>query len=285
MKAAPFEWHRPATLAEAVAVLAEVAPGDGRILAGGQSLLPAMALRVARPTHLVDINGIAELGVLVVQGDALRIGAMVRHARFHDPVENGALGALMARVVRHIAHWPIRTRGSFGGSLCHADPASEWPLVAAVLGAEMEAQSVRGLRRIAVGDFQRGPLETALAPDEILRSVALPLLPPGTRFGFEEVARRAGDFAQAMALAVLRLDASGRIAGARIGIGGVEATPRRMAAVEALVDGKVPSAALFAEAGKAAAAEADPMEDAPYRLALVRAVVERALARTVERLA
>lgn len=279
MKPAPFEWHRPATLAEAVATLADVAPLDGRILAGGQSLLPAMALRVARPPHLVDINGIAELSVLATEGDHLRIGALVRHAAFHRPVVEGPLGTLLATVVRHIAHWPIRTRGCFGGSLCHADPASEWPLVAAVLDASVQAISTRGERRLDASDFLRGPLETALTPDEMLQSVTLPLLPDDARFGFEEVARRAGDFAQAMALVVLRQDALGRITEARIGIGGVEEVPRRLAAIEALVTGRVPSATLYADAGRAAAEACNPMEDAPYRRALVRAVVSRALAR------
>ncbi|WP_439552049.1 FAD binding domain-containing protein [Falsiroseomonas sp.] len=277
MKAPPFEWHRPATLAEAVATLAAVAPQDGRVLAGGQSLLPAMALRIARPPHLVDINGIAELGAWGVEGDALRIGALVRHVAFQRPAAPGPLGALMATMVRHIAHWPIRTRGSFGGSLCHADPASEWPLLAVVMGAEMRAVSARGERRLAASAFLRGPLETALAADEILAGVTVPLLPADARWGFEEVARRAGDFAQAMALVVLRQDALGRIAEARIGIGGVEAVPRRLASVEAMVTGRVPSAALFEEAGRTAAAACEPMEDAGYRRALVRAVVSRAL--------
>jgi aerobic carbon-monoxide dehydrogenase medium subunit len=277
VKAPPFEWHRPATLAEAVATLAAVAPQDGRVLAGGQSLLPAMALRIARPPHLVDINGIAELGAWGVEGDALRIGALVRHVAFQRPAAPGPLGALMATMVRHIAHWPIRTRGSFGGSLCHADPASEWPLLAVVMGAEMRAVSARGERRLAASAFLRGPLETALAADEILAGVTVPLLPADARWGFEEVARRAGDFAQAMALVVLRQDALGRIAEARIGIGGVEAVPRRLASVEAMVTGRVPSAALFEEAGRTAAAACEPMEDAGYRRALVRAVVSRAL--------
>jgi carbon-monoxide dehydrogenase medium subunit len=277
VKAPPFEWHRPATLAEAVATLAAVAPQDGRVLAGGQSLLPAMALRIARPPHLVDINGIAELGAWGVEGDALRIGALVRHVAFQRPAAPGPLGALMATMVRHIAHWPIRTRGSFGGSLCHADPASEWPLLAVVMGAEMRAVSARGERRLAASAFLRGPLETALAADEILAGVTVPLLPTDARWGFEEVARRAGDFAQAMALVVLRQDALGRIAEARIGIGGVEAVPRRLASVEAMVTGRVPSAALFEEAGRTAAAACEPMEDAGYRRALVRAVVSRAL--------
>ena len=281
MKPARFQWHRPGTSAEAAAILAHVAPEDGRVLAGGQSLLPAMALRMARPGHLVDINAIPELAQLAVGQGLLRIGATVRHAAFHHPVAPGPLGVLLAEVVRHIAHWPIRTRGSFGGSLCHADPASEWPLVATVLGAEITALSIRGARRIAAADFLRAPLETALAPDELLQVVALPLLPDDACFGFEEVARRAGDFAQAMALVVLRRDVAGRIVEARIGIGGVEPVPRRLPRVEALVNGAAPSAGLAAEAGAVAAAEAEPMDDPPYRRALVRSVVGRALSRAL----
>lgn len=274
-----FQWHRPSTVAEAAAMLAEVAPEEGRILAGGQSLLTAMALRMARPPHLVDVNAVAELGALSVAGGTLRIGATVRHAAFHRPVAPGPTGALLSEVVRHIAHWPIRTRGTFGGSLCHADPASEWPLVSVVLGAAMTARSMRGTRSIAAGDFLRGPLDTALAPDDLLEAIAIPLLPGDARFGFEEVARRAGDFAQAMALAVLRIDAAGRIADARLGIGGIEAAPRRLASVESILNGATPSDRLFAEAGAAAAAEVQPLDDPPYRRALVRAVVARALSR------
>ena len=281
MKPPPFIWHRPTVAAEAAAILAEVVPEDGRILAGGQSLLPAMALRVARPGHLVDINAVAEFATLSVQNGTLRIGATVRHNAFQRPVAPGPLGALLSEVVRHIAHWPIRTRGTFGGSLCHAEPASEWPLVAAVLGAEITALSTRSARRIGAAAFLRGPLETALAPDELLQSVELPLLPDDARFGFEEVARRVGDFAQAMALVVLRLDAAGRIAGARLGLGGVEVVPRRLPGVEALLNGAAPSPRLLAEAGAAAVTEAEPMEDPAYRRALVRGVVARALGRAL----
>src|SRR6202035_1217768 len=154
MKPAPFQYHAPKTVAEAVAVLADVAHADGRLLAGGQSLVPTMAFRLARPAHLVDINGIAELDRIVVADGRLAIGACVRHAAFYRPVADGPLGRLMSSVVRHIAHHPIRTRGTFCGSLVNADPASEWCLVAAtlgaeMLGAEMVAQSGRGRRVIA----------------------------------------------------------------------------------------------------------------------------------------
>ena len=149
MKPAPFIRHVPRTVAEAVRILAEVAGQDGRVLAGGQSLVPIMAFRLAKPAHLVDINEIEELGRIASDGKTLRVGALVRHAAFHKPVVEGPLGAILSHVARHIAHYPIRTRGTFCGSLAHADPASEWCLVAATLDATMVAKSTRGERLIA----------------------------------------------------------------------------------------------------------------------------------------
>src|SRR5215213_3834387 len=201
MKPAPFVHHEPRTVQEAVALLAEMAPEDGRILAGGQSLVPAMALRLARPTHLVDINRVEALDRLSFEDDALSIGACVRHAAFHRPVGEGPLGPLLTSVVRHIAHYPIRTRGTLCGSLANADPASEWCLVAATLDATLVAESTRGRRTIPAAEFFLGFLTTALEPDEILVETRLPVLPSGTRFGFHEFSRRAGDFAQAMSMA------------------------------------------------------------------------------------
>src|SRR5690349_15975949 len=229
MKPAPFRYHAPKTLDEAVALLAEVAPDDGRVLAGGQSLVPTMAFRLARPAHLVDINGIQSLAKVTANGGGLSIGACVRHAAFHRPVVEGPLGKLLSTVVRHIGHYPIRTRGTFCGSLAHADPASEWCLVAAMLGAELLARSVRGTRTIAASDFFRGAMSTALEPDELLVEARLPLLPRRTRFGFYEFSRRSGDFAIAMALVV-------RGAQTWIGVGGAEASPRRIREAEAAVD-------------------------------------------------
>jgi aerobic carbon-monoxide dehydrogenase medium subunit len=267
-------------LAEAVRLLAELAPQDGRILAGGQSLVPIMAFRLARPTHLIDINAVAGLEVLTVRDEVLHIGARVRHAAFHRPVQQGPLGAMLAAVVRHVAHYPVRMRGTFCGSLAHADPAAEWCLAAATLDAELVALSVRGERRLAAGDFFQGTMATALAPDELLAETRLPILPADTRFGFEEFSRRAGDYALAMALVVLRVE-DGFIAAPRIGIGGAEAMPRRIEAVEAAVSGRRPGEAVFREAAAAAATVIDPIEDAQtnaqYRRELVGAMVYRAL--------
>jgi len=280
MKPAIFRYHAPKTLDEAVAVLAEVAPDDGRVLAGGQSLVPIMAFRLAKPTHLVDINGIKELAQITVADGQLRIGACVRHAAFYEPVCEGPLGKLLATVVRKIAHHPIRTRGTFCGSVAHADPASEWCAVVATLDAEMVARSNRGTRIIAARDYFDGIMTTALNDEDILIEVRLPLLPPDTRVGFQEFSRRAGDFAMSMAVVTYRLD-GGKIVDARVGIGGTEPFPRRIAEAEAALNGKAPGPEAFRAAGEAAAAAVEPLEDiqisAEYRRDLVLAMTRRAL--------
>src|SRR5215472_12688469 len=228
MKPAPFRYHAPKTIEEAVETLAEVAGDDGRVLAGGQSLVPIMAFRLAKPAHLVDINGVEALRRLAIDGDKLSIGACVRHAAFHKPVVDGPLGRLLAKVVRHIAHYPIRTRGTFCGSIAHADPASEWCLVAAALDAEMVARSAGGTRTIAARDFFQGIMTTALNENELLTEVRLPILPADTYCGFYEFNRRAGDFAIAMALANYRLQ-DGKMVEPRVAVGGAEPLPRRIA--------------------------------------------------------
>jgi carbon-monoxide dehydrogenase medium subunit len=280
MKPAAFQYHAPKSIEEALAMLAEFAPDDGRVLAGGQSLVPTMAFRLARPHHLVDINGIEALRRLAVEGDKLVIGAGVRHQAFRLPVVDGPLGALLSRVMRHIAHYPIRTRGTFCGSIAHADPASEWCLVAATLGADMVARSARGTRVIAAADYFQGIMTTALEPDELLAEVRLPLLPADTRTGFYEFNRRAGDFAMGMALVTFRV-AGGVIAEPRVGVGGAETHPRRIAAAEAQLAGRAPGADVFRAAADAAAAAIDPLADhqtsAEYRRDLVATVTRRAL--------
>jgi carbon-monoxide dehydrogenase medium subunit len=280
VKPASFEYHAPKTVAEAVAVLAEVAPDDGHVLAGGQSLVPTMAFRLATPSHLVDINGIEELATLSVDGDAISIGAGVRHAAFHSPVTDGGLGALLSQVVHHIAHYPIRQRGTFCGSLAQADPSSEWCLTAVTLDAVLTAESVRGSREIAAADFIDGIMTTALAEDELLTQVRLPIPAGDTCFGFAEFNRRAGDFAIAMAMVAYRLE-DGVIIEPRIGIGGAEDHPRRIEEAEAALQGRSPDADAFAAAADAAAAAVDPMEDnnssADYRRDLVATLTRRAL--------
>jgi carbon-monoxide dehydrogenase medium subunit len=280
MKPAPFVRHVPRTLDEALKILSEVAPQDGRVLAGGQSLVPIMAFRMARPAHLVDINEVAGLDRLEVEGGKLIIGARVRHAAFHKGATYGRLGVLLAEVVRHIAHYPIRMRGTFCGSLAHADPASEWCLVAATLDAEIVAKSVKRERVIAAKDFFQGIMATALAEDELLAEARLPVLVDDTRFGFNEFSRRAGDFAMSASLVTYQL-VGGKVAEARVGVGGAEPAPRRIAEAEAELNGKAPGDGVFRVAAEAAATAIDPLvdhqTDADYRRDLLRAVVRRAL--------
>src|SRR5260221_6032789 len=260
MKPASFVRHVPRTIEEALAILADVAPKDGRVLAGGRSLVPIMAFGMARRAHLVDINEVAGLDKLVVEGGKLVVGARVRHAAFHKPKFNDPLGRLLAAVVRNIAHYPIRMRGTMCGSLAHADPASEWCLTAATLDAEFVARRKGGERVIPAAAFFQGIMSTALAEDELLAEVRYPLLPDGTKFGFDEFSRRAGDFAMAAALVTYRLD-SKTIADAHVGVGGAEASPRRIAQAEALPKGRQPNEAPFRARAGATAGARDPRRE------------------------
>src|ERR1035437_7847862 len=206
MKPASFTYHAPTSVVEAVALLAELGPQDGRILAGGQSLVPTMAFRMALPSHLIDINGIAELAKLTVSGGVVTIGACVRHAAFESDALPGATGALLRKVVQNIAHYPIRTRGTFCGSVANADPASEWCCVMASLDGIVVLRSQRGTRRVPAAEFYQGVMATALEEDELVVAAELPMLAEDTRTGFVEFSRRKGDFAIAMALVTYRLE-------------------------------------------------------------------------------
>lgn len=284
MKSSVFIHHAPRTGDEAVAMLAEFGPQEGRVLAGGQSLVPMMAFRLARPPHLIDINRVAEFGRLTSENGELSVGPTVRHAAFHRPAVDGPTGRLLSAVVRHIAHYPIRTRGTFCGSLAHADPASEWCLVAATLGAAMVVRNVGGRRMVQAKDYFQSMMQTALAEDELLEEVRIPLLPPDARFGFAEFNRRAGDFAIAMTLVTFRIE-GGVIHDSRVGIGGAEEYPRRIAAAETAMNGKPPTDEVFRFVAEAAAEAVDPMEDlqvdGDYRRDLVRAMTRRALKQAV----
>jgi aerobic carbon-monoxide dehydrogenase medium subunit len=283
MKPAAFTYHAPHGIDEALALLAE--HGDeGKLLAGGQSLVPAMNFRLARPAALIDINRIAALASLTEENGWLRIGALTRHVAFEQPLTAGPLGALLPEVARCVAHLPIRVRGTFAGSLAHADPAAEWSLVAATLGAEIVARSAAGERILAADNFFRTAFTTALRPDELITEVRLPLQSDAWRCGFMEFSRRKGDFALAMALAALRLEGD-RIADARIGVGGAEHRPRRIEAAEQILVGATLSPKILGEAAVSAAAALEPVEDihasAEYRRDLARVMTRRALERAL----
>jgi len=286
MKPAPFKLHRPATIEEALTRLSTVAEEGGLILAGGQSLVPMMALRVIYPPALIDINAITGLERVVVDGQHLSIGATARHAFFHRAPIANPLGKLLAVVSRNIAHYPIRLRGTFCGSLAHADPASEWCLVAATLDGQVVLTADGGRRRILpAAEYLRGAMVTAREPNELLAEARLPLLAASATFGFYEFNRRAGDFALGMCLTTFTI-ADGVISNIRVGLGGIESSPRRLFAVEALLEGRPPSLEVFREAAAAADDDLNPMEDpatsANYRRSLAPVVIRRALETAVK---
>ena len=280
MKPAPFQYHAPKTVDETLDLLAQYAGDDGRVIAGGQSLVPTMAFRLAKPRHLVDINGVSELNYLEIKDGKLHIGAGIRHSAFEKPVDDGPLGWLLAEVVKDIAHQPIRTRGTFCGSIAHADPASEWCAVAAAHDAEMVAESLSGIRVIPAKTFFEGIMPTALREDELLTEVRLPILSHDTYAGFAEFSRRGGDYAIAMAVATYRLK-GGIMSDMRIAIGGAEAAPRRITDAERTLIGRPPNLGAFQAAAHAAVKSLDPLDDenvsAEYRLGLVHTMVTRAL--------
>jgi aerobic carbon-monoxide dehydrogenase medium subunit len=280
MKPAPFNYHAPTSTEEAVELLAELGPRDGLILAGGQSLVPTMAFRMARPSHLIDINGIAELAKVVVGERVVTIGACVRHASFENNSIPGPTGRLLHKVVQNIAHLPIRTRGTFCGSVANADPASEWCCLMAALDGVVVTRSKQGSRRVPASTFYQGVMTTDLKEDEMIIAAELPLLPEDALVGFQEFSRRKGDFAIAMSLVTYRIGI-GVITDARVAIGGAEPHTRRLPEAESALNGKKPSSQVFEEAAVAAAAATDPMEDfnnnAEYRRGLVRTLTKRAL--------
>jgi len=276
-----FAYHAPASAAEALALLARHGEG-ARVLAGGQSLVPMLNFRLARPEHLIDINRAPGLdGISVAADGGLRLGARVRQRA----LERSALVAercpLLAQAMPFVGHPQIRTRGTLGGSLAHADPAAELPAVMVALGAELTLRRATGDRRVAAGDFFLGALSSALAPDELLTEIALPPWPARTGGELREVAIRRGDFALGGAVATLTLDGQGRVAAARVVCFGVAPRPVRMTSAESSLVGGAPSAAAFAEAGRLASEAADPHEDihasAGYRRRLAGVLTARAL--------
>lgn len=281
MKAAPFAYFRPASLAQAAERLAQNADEGAMILAGGQSLVPMMALRVAYASELIDLNAIKGLDRVTQDNGMLSIAPLVRHADFHNPgVAPGPLGQALAALSRHIAHYPIRQRGTFCGSLAHADPSSEWGVLCAARDAEIELLSATGNRRVAAADWWQGAMDTVREPEEIVAAVHLPLMGDDTCWGFYEFNRRAGDFALGMAFCSYRLE-QGKITAPRIALGGIEESPRRVPEAEAALAGKTPDAEAFQAAAQATSQAVEPLEDpgtpAAYRRDLAGTVVRRAL--------
>ena len=279
MKPPPFIYHAPVSVPEIVALLAEYGD-EARILAGGQTLVPAMNFRLARPAHLIDINGVAELDYIRERNGAIGIGALARHAAFEKPVASGLFETLLPEIATHIAHLPIRVRGTFCGSIAHADPASEWCLLAITMDAEIVARSVGGERILPASRFLTGPLTTDLQPDEFVSEVRLPAPASGIRGGFAEFSRRSGDFALAMACATVGIDGD-LISGVRLGIGGAIEKPCRMREVEEDLKGMEVGPETARVAAGMVSESIEPTEDihgsAEYRRDLAAAMTRRAL--------
>ena len=279
MKLPDFAYEAPATLAEAVGLLGEH-QDEASVLAGGQSLIPLLALRLARPAVLVDINGLDELsGVSVTDGQVV-VAAMTREYVAEESAAVAEHVPLLAAALPLIGHEAIRSRGTIGGSLAHADPAAELPAVARALDAEFVVRSQSGERVIPAAEWFAGYLATARRPDEILVEVRFPAAGPGTGASFEEVARRHGDFAM-VGLAVSLTLAEGTVSDARLAFSGLADVPVRAEEAEALLLGQEPSQQLFEEAARRATADIDPPADlhgsAEYRKKVAAALVRRGL--------
>jgi aerobic carbon-monoxide dehydrogenase medium subunit len=286
MKPAPFEYYAPTTREEALALLAEHG-GEAKPLAGGQSLVPSMNFRLAQPSILVDLNGVADLAGIAEAGGGLSIGAMTRQRAVERSALVSARAPLVAEAMPHIAHSQIRNRGTFGGSLAHADPASELPAVAVTLDMTMHIQSANATRSLPAAEFFLGLFTTALEPEELLVRVEIPPLPARTGTAFEEFARRHGDYALAGVCAVVTLADSGTVSDAKIVLFSVGDMPVVSQAAVGVLRGELPTEEAVRAAAEAVDGDIDPQRDihatSAYRRhlskVLVRRVLERAIAR------
>ena len=281
VKSPPFQYHRPDTLAEALALLAEHGD-DAKVLAGGQSLVPLMAMRMGRPAVVIDIGRVPGLGGIEIGADrSCTIGALVRHAAAERSAEVASHAPLVHRAMPLIAHRAIRTRGTVVGSIAHADPAAEMPAVALAVGATMTAESVSGERSIAASDFFEGYLQTALRADEILTSVTFPAWPAAAVGSVVEVARRHGDYALVGLVTRIELDGD-TIVDAALAFFGAASTPVRVAEAERVLVGTSAPPDIVGRAAALVAEVLDPPADihgtTPYRKHLAGVLTRRGLA-------
>jgi aerobic carbon-monoxide dehydrogenase medium subunit len=278
MKPASFDYHAPRQLEEAAELLASLP--NAKILAGGQSLVPMMNFRYVIVDHLVDLGGIEDLRGIAVGDGRLRIGAMTRQRDLETSPEIARYCPLMAEALRHVGHRQTRNRGTIGGSLAHADPAAELPAVCAAYDAIVHVASIRGLRQLAFAGFSAGYMATALAPDEMIVAIDLPLWRANAGHGFHEFARRHGDFALAGAAALIDMDAAGTVKRAALAVFGVAEQPQRLDAAEAALTGKPLNSAAIENAA-AAAWLIEPVSDihasGEYRRHLAQVLSARAL--------
>jgi carbon-monoxide dehydrogenase medium subunit len=285
MKPAPFDYHAPTTVAEAVALLDSIE--DSKALAGGQSLMPMLNMRLAQPSALVDLNGLSELDYIRRDDGHLAVGALTRQRALETDEQTLQDVPPLGAVLLHTGHVTIRNRGTVGGSLAHADPAAELPLAAATLEAQLVLAGPAGKRTVTADDFFGGFLLTAVEPNEVLTEVRFPVPPAGLGVGFEEVARRHGDFALVAVLSAVVLDGNGRVSWARVGVGGAHPVPLRVREAEERLLGDVPSQDTIAAAADAVAEQVQPTWDvhasADYRRRVACVLTRRTLGQAIER--
>ena len=279
MKPAPFDYHAPRQLKDAAELLATLP--NAKILAGGQSLVPMMNFRYVIVDHLVDLGGIEDLRGVVVGDGRLRIGAMMRQRELETSPEIAKHCPLMAEALRHVGHRQTRNRGTIGGSLAHADPAAELPAVCAAYDAVIHLASVRGIRQVPFREFSTGYMTTALGADEMIAAIDVPLWRSNHGHGFQEFARRHGDFALVGVAALLDVDAACVVRQVALALCGVAATPQRVEPVEVKMKGQPLNMTLIRTAAAAAAWLIDPISDihagADYRRHLAQVLSLRAL--------
>jgi carbon-monoxide dehydrogenase medium subunit len=284
VKPSAFEYESPATLSEAVRLLA-AANGNAKVIAGGQSLMPMLAFRLAAPDLLVDLRHIPDLNAINIGVDGIRLGAKVRWCDIAGDKRLAVAHPLLAEAISHVAHYQIRNRGTVGGSLAHADPSAEMPGIALTSDALLTIVGAAGTRIEKAADFFIGSLQTTLKPDEILTEIRLPAWPLARRWAFKEFARRKGDFAMAGIALFYDLDEQRRISDIHIGAIGVADRPIRLAAAEAALKGSAVTASSIAAAIAAARAEIDPPSDihasAAYRRGLMGTLLERGLTQSI----
>jgi carbon-monoxide dehydrogenase medium subunit len=279
MKLPPFDYACPSTLPEAIELLAS--HDDAKAIAGGQSLVPMLAFRLAQPSLLVDLRKLADLRGIRISDAGVTLGAMVRWRDIEDDERLETAHPLLKAAISHVAHYQIRNRGTVGGSIAHADPAAEMPGIAMTCDAEIAVVGKSGAHVIQAADFFQGALTTALTTDEIIVEIRLPAWPAGRRWGFQEFARRRGDFAMAAAAVFYDQDERGKARNAHVGVIGVGDRPLRLTAVEDILNGESIDEATIAKADAATSAAVEPQDDihasAAYRRSLVGTMVERAL--------
>jgi CO/xanthine dehydrogenase FAD-binding subunit len=284
MKPPPFEYYAPSTLDEALRLLRDLGP-DARPLAGGQSLVPMMNFRLVRPRYVIDLNRIPNFGYVRLNSDVLQIGAMTRHREVEHSEVIKNQWPLLAEVMKHVAHVQIRSRGTIGGSLSHADPSAELPAAIAALEGTLILRSHSGTRRLRPHEYFMGALTTAAEPDELLVEIQLPTLPAGTSAAFDELSRRRGDFAIVGVATVVKCNAVAEITFARLTFTGVGEKYFRAHDAEEYLVGRKATSSVIAEAARMATSTLDPPSDihasSNYRRQTAEVVAERVMARAI----